>query len=465
MLHPSDIRHVTFRVTSQYDRAISDFVTDWEFLDAAGNGLGSKSRSPQVMATLQRICPAFYLSALRDAARDFSSRSSFWAPFLRNPSIDPQLRKQIEEELSDLNTRIIDAHANLQKVKVNMAKTQELVALGAADPVSIEALPGRVSDMLSRTQINMKTTSGASIPLGRHGAGAQSLSVMFLFEAFLETMLADVYDKLSEPILALEEPEAHLHPGAIRQLWSVLAAMKGQKIIATHSGDLLSEAPLLAICRFCRVNGKIEVHRVGKTTLNDDDLRKVGYHIQRSKGEMFFAKCWLLVEGETDYWVLRRVAAILGIDLENHGVRLVPFSQVGVATFAKIANDLHIGWFCMADGDNAGQEYRRSLLPHFAGRAEQDCVTLLPTKTIEILLCQNGFGQPYLNHISPQKKSRLTAKPTAPDYWEQVVDCRDRTPKEQLALEAVELIAQAGKNAVPKELQQVIEQAVKIGSA
>ena len=464
VVYPDNTRHVTLRVTSQFDKLAGDFVTDWEFLNAAGNGLGPKSRSPQTLSTLQRLCPTFYLSALRDATKDFSPRSSFWAPFLRNPSIEPALRKQIEDELSALNTKVIDAHGNLQKVKTNMAKAQQIVALGKNDPVSIEALPSRILDVLSRTQINMVSTTGASIPLGRHGAGAQSLSVIFLFEAFLDAMLADAYDRLSEPIMALEEPEAHLHPSAIRRLWSTIESMKGQKIIATHSGDLLSEVPLLSIRRFCRVKGKIEVHRIGAATLGKEDMRKVKYHIQSSRGELFFARCWILVEGETDYWVVRRAASILDIDLEGYGIRIVTYAHVGAETLVKIANDLYIPWYCIADGDQAGRDYRNNLLSHLVGRTEKKSILLLPTKNIEVFLCASGFSKPYVDHISPQKKHKLTAKPDDPDYWEQVVACCDNTPKTEIVQEAMDLMQQKGKKAVPKEIRQAIMQAVRFGS-
>ncbi len=404
----------------------------------------------------------FYLPAVRDAIREFTSRSSFWGPFLRNPSIDPKLRKNLEEQLNALNEKVINAHANLQKVKSHLSKTQKIVSSGGADAVSIEALPGRLSDMLSRTQVNMTATTGAVLPLSRHGAGTQSLSVLFLFEAFLTSMLAEVYDKLSEPILALEEPEAHLHPSAVRSLWSVLNSMSGQKIIATHSGDLLSEVPLSVIRRFCRIDGKSEVRQVAKTTLDKDELRKVTLHIQSSRGELFFARSWLLIEGETEYWVFKRAAQTLGTDLDREGVRLVPYARVGPGTFTKVANDLGISWICVADNDENGQGYRRSVIPWLKGRPEAEHVVLLPARSIEIFLCESGYGSVYLSHVSPQKKHLLKAKPGNADYWPLVVECLDRTPKESLALEVMDLISQKGKSALPMKLKEIIEAVVAL---
>lgn len=282
----NDIRHVILRVTSHYN-TIGELMTDWEFLNIDRTGLvSSKSKTPQALATLQRICPIFYLSAVRDSVREFSPRSSFWGPFLRNPSIDPDVRQQLEQELNELNTKIIGTHTNLQKVRDKLAKTQEVVTLGKTDPVSIEALPGRIIDMLTHTQVNMTASTGVSLPLERHGAGTQSLSVIFLFEAFIHSILAETYDTLSSPILALEEPEAHLHPTAIRFLAKILDSIAGQKIIATHSGDLLSRIDLLQVRRFRRSGGAIEVRQVQPSTLTPDEQRKIDFHLRSNRGAL-----------------------------------------------------------------------------------------------------------------------------------------------------------------------------------
>ena len=73
------------------------------------------------------------------------------------------------------------------------------------------------------------------LPLQRHGQGVQSLSVIFLFQAFVEHLLSELYEADSAPVLALEEPETHLHPHAARTLWAHVNKLPGQKIITTHS--------------------------------------------------------------------------------------------------------------------------------------------------------------------------------------------------------------------------------------
>jgi putative ATP-dependent endonuclease of OLD family len=329
-----------------------------------------------------------------------------------------------------------------------------LVRLGDGDAVAIEALPARVWETLARAQVTVGASTGAHLPLTRHGSGTQSLSVIFLHEVFLSVMLAQAYDKRSEPILAIEEPEAHLHPSAVRALWGALARVPGQKVVATHSGDLLAEVPLSAVRRLYRAGGEVRVGRLPPGTLTADDARRLDLHVRRTRGELLFARCWLLVEGQTEYWVFSETARYLGIDLECSGVRIVQFTATGVAPLIKLADDLGIAWHCVADGDQAGQNYQKTVQRLLGGRAEADCLTVLPYSNMEAFLCAEGFDAVYLPHLSPQKSKGMKTKPGDPGYWDEVAGCLKDKMKEQLAIEA--MMEMRRKRSAPALVSQVV---------
>src|SRR5262249_39867613 len=335
---------LVFQVTSAFDGTLKDFTTEWNFLDASGNPLGAKSKKPSILQDFQRLFPVFYLSALRDAVREFRT-GSFWTPFLKNLAMTPELKEKLQQQINELNDAVLDAHGSLKSVKTHLAKIQELVPLGKKDVVDIEALPGRISDLLTGTQVNVTATTGASIPLVRHGAGTQSLSVLFLFQAYLSAMLQEQFSELSSPLLALEEPEAHLHPFATRSLWETLEAIPGQKIVASHSGDLVANAPLSSIRRMYTLNGDAKVGFIPEKFLNKDDERKIQFHVTGSRGELLFARCWLLYEGESEHWILDGVAHVTSKDLDRWGVRMVPYRGSGHECLLKAANAWGIPWF------------------------------------------------------------------------------------------------------------------------
>jgi len=458
----SNTRHVILRLSSGFDSALNEFNSDWDFMDVEGNPLVGKNKRLQILNTFIQLTPVFYLSALRDAAKEFQGRSAFWAPFLRNPGIPDEVSDRLQLEIDDLNKEVLKAHAPLQAVKAHLSKIQKIVSIGSGGKVDIEALPTRIMDMLNRAQINISASTGASLPLTCHGSGTQSLAVLFLFEAFFATMLTKQYDELSRPIFALEEPEAHLHPCAVRSLWNSLDAISGQKIIATHSGDLLSRVPLAAIRRFCRRNGKNQIYSVKAGVLTSDEEKKVDFHIQNCRGELLFARCWLLSDGESEYWVFSETASILGYNLDQLGVRIVNTRYSGVEVLVKVANELGIGWFFVGDGDLQGQRDKEACLKHLQGRNETKHICVLPVPNIEVLLCEFGFGHIFERHISHKKKDKVTATQGSADYWVQVVAAQPSKEKPTRIREVMTEMRAGGDGAVPPILKAVIKAAINI---
>lgn len=453
---------ITLNITSKYDKTLRDFVSDWTFLDHKDQPLPPKAKRPQNLNTLVQLMPLFYLSALRDAAREFQARSPFWSPFLKNPGLTNEVRDRLQAEISALNSEVLKSHASLSAVKARLAKVQEVVTTGKTGTVDIEALPGRISDLLSRTQINISGPTGASLPLTKHGAGTQSLAVIFLFEAFSATMLSEQFDPLSRPLLALEEPEAHLHPCAIRSLWTALEAIEGQKIIATHSGDLLARVPLLSVRRFCRRDGSVCVKRLAPDTLDAEERRKIEFHLRSARGELLFARCWLLGEGESEHWVFNEVAELLGHDLDRLGIRVVTYQNCGIRPLIKVANDLGIAWFAATDGDQQGQDDSMTCESLLDGAEATNHICVQPDDNIEMCLCVNGFGSTFEKYIALQKQATVTAQHGTVDYWAQVLKARDRTPKPAVLREVLDEMRQRGAASVPPILRTIIESAVSL---
>jgi putative ATP-dependent endonuclease of OLD family len=467
VLDDAGLRHVRLRLRASYDSSTAEYQTEWEFLDAAGNSMGARIRRNQALSTLQQLVPIYYLTANRDASREFQARSAFWGPFLRNPVIADDVKQALEADLATLNQRVLDAEGRIKSVAEHVARSADFVDLGSGESAEIEAIPLRIRDLLVRAQVVVQGATGIVLPLGRHGTGTQSLAVLFLFEAFLSSLAAQTHGVHSTPVLTLEEPEAHLHPSAIRSLWPTLEKMPGQKIVVSHSGDLLAAVPLTSIRRLFRTKDGIELRQVPQGTFSADEERKINYHVRRTAGELFFARCWLLGEGETEYWVFSEAARILGIDLDRAGVRIVPgYAQISAVPLVRLADALGIHWHCVADGDAAGAKRHAALQPFAAAAGGKDSarLTRLAYDSIEHLLCEKGFGYVYLNHVSPQKGQSITAKPGDADYWPQVLRAQGDESKVEVVMEVMHEMAQKGKASVPAQLAEILEAAVTLAA-
>ena len=451
---------LAFRVRSYYDGTQEDFVTNWAFLDLAGNEL---LPARVHVNTLQQLSPVFYLAALRDSAQEFRPRGQFWSPFVRSLRMDTAIRQDLERELTELNQKVLDANESFDAVQERLSNTAKMVPLATDDPVGIEAIPSRVFDILSRTQVMLSSSTGARLPIGRHGEGTQSLAVICLFDAFLRSRLEDAYREHTEPILALEEPEAHLHPSAARSVAAMLQELPGQKIMATHSGDLVSACPLTSLRRLRRKNGEIAVYRLEEGVLDDKDLQKIENNIRSRQGSLLFARCWLLVEGESDRLVIESCARVLGRDLLYEGVSCIEFQQIGsVEILAKFADCMGIEWFVLADNDQAGNGFVRSAKRQIGNREEVRHISQLSHGDLEVFLCNEGYGHIYETNVSPQKSSNITSQKGDPDHWSQVVRAQRDNYKTRNAVEVVEEMENRGAGGVPQQLREIIESALEL---
>ena len=454
---------IILRVQSRYDEVLDDFVTSWRFLDIAGNELVA-ARDPFNLNALQQLSPVFYLSALRDSAQEFRPRGQFWSPFVRSLKMDPDVRRDLEGELAELNKKVLEANDSFGAVEERLINTGKMVPLATDDAVGIEAIPSRIFDIMSRTQIMLSSVTGARLPIGRHGEGTQSLAVISLFDAFLQAKLEDTYREHSSPILALEEPEAHLHPSATHAVAALLQELPGQKIIATHSGDLVVECPITALRRLRRKAGKITVYSLEENVLTGDEIRKINHHIRASRGSALFARCWLLVEGEADRLIVEGCARVLGRDLLYEGVSCIEYQHIGIGveTLIKFADSMGIEWHIVADNDGAGNQYVRSAQRQIGNRDETRHISQLEHGDLEVFLCNEGYGHIYEKNISPQKASNITSLKEDPDYWTQVTKAQGDNSKTRNAAEVVEEMEQRGTEGIPQQFREIIEFAFEL---
>jgi putative ATP-dependent endonuclease of OLD family len=136
---------------------------------------------------------------------------------------------------------------------------------------------------------------GTATSLESKGDGIKSLTAISLMRA------SQAANKAGGLVVAIEEPESHLHPGAIRQLANVLQEMsrEHQVIITTHS-------PLLVTRNNIRSN-IIVSQSFAKPALTIKALRDtLGVRVEDNLAS---AEYVILVEGKTDVAILSAIFA------------------------------------------------------------------------------------------------------------------------------------------------------------
>jgi putative ATP-dependent endonuclease of the OLD family len=289
-----------------------------------------------------------------------------------------------------------------------------------------------------------------------HGSAAEMIGLILFTNAMLQsgTLLAD---PTSEPIFIIEDPEANLHPMTLESVRLLIDRLKWQKIITTQSGDFLSGYSMQDIRRITRQSGQVRQWKISPGSLGNEDLRRLSYHIRMRRGTATFARCWLLVEGESEVWLLPHVARLCGFSLAMEGVVCIEFAQCGISPLIKAARQLGIEWHLLADGDAAGKAYIDTAR-HFASQFNEDYnnrFTRFREKDIEHHLYFNGYAGVYREYSG-----------IPPDYGQNMQPRRiigraiHRNSKPFMAIAIVEAMARPDSPGVPPVLRKLIETCV-----
>jgi putative ATP-dependent endonuclease of OLD family len=196
--------------------------------------------------------------------------------------------------------------------------------------------------------------------------------------------------------------------------------------------------------------------------LGTRDQRKFDFLIRRSRGELFFARGWLLGEGETEAILFSGAAEVLGLDLEQAGVRCVEYRLGDIDYFLDAANALGISWHCLTDADDQGFKDAKKAeerLPGVPKRKWRHLTVLTGATSIEPYLASNGFLDIYEAIATPEKKkAKLTVGKGNPNYLEQIVKCVPDKPTAAYAV--VEAMRDRGPSSVPGAIKGALYKAV-----
>jgi putative ATP-dependent endonuclease of OLD family len=337
-------------------------------------------------------------------------------------------------------------------------------ALREAEDV-LESLPeamlrepssGRLSlDAIDRPRSALSRLAGG-ISGYRPGTGAQAAGVFLLMAMFLDARGPKALPEGASPILLIEEPEAHLHPIVASMSWGLLEGLRAQIIATTYGSEIVASTPLRSLRRMINRKNGIEVREIGPDTLEPEELRRVSYHVRVKRGGSLFARAWILIEGETEGWLLPELANLCGYSLPAEGVECIEFAQCGIEPLVKTADALGIAWHLLADGDTSGHGYARTVRDMLRGRDDRAHLTSLRVRDIEQYLFTNGYAHIYrgaagLTGHAPERPERARST---------IARAIKNTSKPQMALRVVEAMAKAGPDGVPPVLRSLIERIV-----
>ena len=356
------------------NREVLKFSYDLE----AGPFLGAKNVAKGIFGDV------YFVPSVKKAEDDLSTkgRSVFNALYERvinKMSEANQEFREAKEKIASLmrilNRTNEDGTENIAR-PIELSSFEESINIEIENwnaTIDVDIIPPDINDIF-KVGTKVWVNDGIRTDVGRKGQGLQRALIFALVRSLAKLMRqereeADGAESAAQGFSSrqasrswyfiLEEPELYLHPQAQRELFDSLVKLssgESQVLLCTHSSSFINLKWYHSIC-VVRKNSIEEGTTVLQCTeelfpkRKDKDLFNMTYWINPDRGELFFAKKVVLVEGPTDKTVLPQLATKLGIF--RHEYTIVDCgSKDAIPNYLRLLNRFKIPYVVVYDKDH-----------------------------------------------------------------------------------------------------------------
>lgn len=321
----------------------------------------------------------FYIPAVKNATDDFNPKGK--SPFT-------QLLTSVINEMSTSNPAYLAVKEEIKKLAAALSKKLEDGSENNSRPEQISRLeklleaelenwnttidiaisPPDIDDAL-RIGTNVVVDDGTRTDINRKGNGLQRSLIFALVKAWARVSQEDKVrreaagEEMKESksyYFLFEEPELYLHPQAQRDLFSSLKTLsktESQVFLSTHSSSFIDLGLYESICVVCKNSleeGTNCIQCLERLFEEGEEVYQfqLTYYINPDRGELFFAKRVILVEGQTEKSVITYIAKSI-LKIHKHEYTIIDCgTKNNIHLFIRLLNKFHLRYVAVYDRDH-----------------------------------------------------------------------------------------------------------------
>ena len=282
---------------------------------------------------------------------ELKEKSSFIGQVLSRVEYETRDVEILERMVADINKEAIEKSEPLKQLKNHLDNLNQ--SFSGSGKTELTPFPKKIRDLSKRFSVHFGASEKNSFSMEYHGMGTRSWASMLTVKAFIE-LLAKNHRMEAEPffpIIAAEEPEAHLHPNAQRTLFEQLESTTGQTIISTHSPYLAGMSKLINLRGLVSTSNTVKSAQLIEG-LDPEDINILQREIMRFRGELLFSKAIILFEGVTEEQLVPAMfQAFFTKSSFSLGINCLSVSGKNYPPFIKMALSFGIPVCVMSDND------------------------------------------------------------------------------------------------------------------
>ncbi len=301
------------------------------------------------MLAAKRYAAMSVLPALRDAERDLdrADRSPL-TPLLRDM---PPAQASIDRTLATMQAAREDLgrDPNVRAIQRMLRDRVTTMAGPQLDLAISLAFAGRPEDLLR--SVRLFVDAAATRGVERTSTGTANVIYLALL---LERLRLRREDRDGEDtLLAVEEPEAHLHPSLQRHVFAHLLGQPNRLLLTTHSPHIAAVTPLHSLVLVAPTDGQSTARIVPPGLLSPEQTADLERYLNVTRAEILFAGHIVLVEGAAETYLVPALAAAAGFDLDGHGIVVAAVEGTDFAPYVRLLGPqaLNRRYAVLTDGD------------------------------------------------------------------------------------------------------------------